>query len=401
MPSRRRLLQMAGVAIAGAGTVVATTGGAETAPSDSSAWPMARHDPAGTAHTTDAGPKDDVQLAWAHDRSEWFRGTAEPSLSGDTLYATGAGLLALDAETGTRRFGKAGPYYSSPARASTSVYTAETLAVTSATGPVGLNSSGGIRLPVVGAVGTERWTAPTPDHRGVSWTPAERPTPVATGGTIVTATPDRESMVALDGDSGDVHWRVTPTDGAFSASFNRPAVRDGVVYTTAWPYWVSAHDLDTGARQWYRELDEQMVLAPVATGAGLVVLSRESVRSLDPTDGSTQWRYDHGGNVTESVPAVADGVVFAPTEDGSLDAVDLASGERAWRAPFDGSGAPVVGDGIVYAVRSQSELVALDASTGQRRFTYEPEQVPLSPPVVADGRLYATNRRRVLALEEA
>lgn len=105
--------------------------------------------------------------------------------------------------------------------------------------------------------------------------------------------------------------------------------------------------------------------------------------------------------MTESAPAVADGMVFAPTEDGSLDAVDLASGERAWRVPFDGGGAPVVGDGIVYAVRSHSELVALDASTGQRRFTYEPEQVPLSPPVVADGRLYATNRRRVLALEEA
>ena len=265
MPSRRRLLQTASAGLAGAGAVTLAASGAETDPSASSAWPMARHDPAGTAHTTESGPKNDVELAWSHDRAAWFQGTTEPSLSGGTLYAAGAGVLALDPETGARRFGAAGPYYSTPARASTSVYTAETLAVTSATGPSGLNSSGGIQLPVVGSVGVERWAAPTPAHQGLFSSPTERPTPVAAGGTVVTATPDRESLVALDGDSGDVRWRATPTDGSASVSFNRPAVRDDVVYATAWPYRASAYDLDTGARRWHRELDEQLLLAPVAT----------------------------------------------------------------------------------------------------------------------------------------
>lgn len=401
MPSRRRVLHTAGAAIGGASAVAVTAGGAQTGQSTRDAWPMARHDPAGTAHTAEPGPKDDVEIAWSHDRTGWFRGTSEPILWDGTLYAAGAGLLALDPETGTRRFAKAGPYHSSPARASTSVYTSETLAVSGDAGPVGLNSDGGVHLPVVGPVGTERWRVSTPSHRGFfGATATENATPVTSGATVVTATPDRESIVALDADDGEVRWQVTPTDDGASVSFNRPAVRDGVVYATAWPYRVSAYDLATGNRRWHRELDEQMLLAPVATPAGLVVLARESLRLLDPTNGSPKWRYDHGGNVTESTPAVADGLVVAPNDDGELHAVELASGERAWRAPFEGAGAPVVADGVVYAVRSDYELVALDAATGDRRFTHEPDQVPLSAPVVADGRLYATNRRRVLALED-
>lgn len=363
---------------------------------------MSRHDPARTAHTTDAGPKNGVTMAWSHDATGWFRGTAEPILSDSTLYAVGAGLLALDPETGARRFGQAGPYHSSPARASTTVYTSNTLAVTSTSGMVGLNSDGGLRLPFVGAVGTERWTVLSPPRRVFfSPSPTDRGTPVAVDGTVVTTTPGRESMVALDADNGEARWQFTPEINGDNLSLNHPAVHNGVVYTTAWPYQVSAHDLDSGAQQWQRELDEQMLMAPVATNGHLVVLSRESVRSLNPADGSTQWRYDHGGNVTESTPAVADGFVFVPTEGGSLHAVALANGERVWRTPFKGNGAPVVADHIVYAVRSRYELVALSADTGERRFTYEPEQVPLSTPIVADGRLYAVNRRQVLALEEA
>ena len=399
MPSRRRLLQTLGLA-AGASAVAVTAGGVQ--PDQPTSWPMARHDPAGTARTADAGPKDGVELAWTHDGTDWFRGTAEPILVGDTLYAAGAGLLALDHETGQRQFGTAGPYDASPARARTSVYTTPTLGVPSQSGIVGLNSSGGLGLLDLGSVGTERWTAPTPDHdHPFASMPGEHATPVAADGVVVSPTPDRESLVALDADDGEVRWQATPTNDNASVTFTRPAVRDGVVYATAWPYRVSAYDLDSGTRQWHRELDEQLLQAPVATAEHVVVLSRESVRSLDATDGSTQWRYGHGGNVTESTPAVADGVVFAPTEDGVLDAVDLASGERAWRAPFEGNAAPVVGDGVVYAVRSQSELVALEADSGVERFRYEPDQVPLSPPVVAGGRLYATNRHRVLAMEDA
>gem|GEM_PF-4093387 len=111
------------------------------------------------------------------------------------------------------------------------------------------------------------------------------------------------------------------------------------------------------------------------------------------------WTADLDANVTDSVPAVAEGTVFAVDERESMHAVDLTSGEVLWTTPFVGKSAPVVADGVVYAVRSGFELVGIDAASGERLLTFRPAQVPLSAPIVGDGVLYAANRKRVIALE--
>jgi outer membrane protein assembly factor BamB len=194
--------------------------------------------------------------------------------------------------------------------------------------------------------------------------------------------------------------RTVIEDDAVSAQSRRPAVRDGTVHVTSWPYRAAAYDAATGDRQWRRDLDDQLVLPPVATPLGVVVPSRQYAWLLDSEDGTTLWRRDLDGNATESTPAVADGRVFLTDEQGSLYALDLATGETEWTAPLDGVAAPVVADGVVYAVRSGVELLAFDAATGDRRFRFTPSQVPLSPPAVGDGRVYLSNRQRVVALEE-
>ncbi|WP_205427382.1 hypothetical protein [Halorussus sp. MSC15.2] len=78
-------------------------------------WPMARYDAAGTGYDPDAsGPKDGVRVKWRREPEAFFGGTESPILSGDTLYATGRSLLALDATTGETRFAHEGSYRSSP-----------------------------------------------------------------------------------------------------------------------------------------------------------------------------------------------------------------------------------------------------------------------------------------------
>ncbi|WP_394346458.1 PQQ-binding-like beta-propeller repeat protein [Haloarcula amylovorans] len=364
---------------------------------------MARYDPAGTGHhPTASGPKADVEIAWTHDAPEWFLGTAPPIRRGETLHIAGNGLLALDSETGERQFGHPGPYGSAPARVRSSVYETDTLAVTASSGVFGLNASGGLRIPLLGErFGVERWggsQSPRPSFFG----PADSATPVTADGTIYTAIPGANAVAALDPDDGGVRWRNTHhEDDAASAEFNRPAVRDGLVFVTNWPRQATAYRAETGERHWQRELDEQMVLAPVATDAGVVVQTRNGVQLLDTADGSTLWSRDLDANAVESAPAVADGTIFAADEQESLHALDLRTGEPRWTTPFDGPTSPVVADGVVYAVRSQVALVAVDAESGEQLFEYEPSEVPLSAPVVGDGVLYATNRRRVIALEEA
>lgn len=401
-PSRRRFLEGVGLLLAGShasSTVFGRQAAERTSQYD---WPMERYDPAGTGYNPEAsGPKDDLAVAWTHDSTDWFRGTAPPIRRGDTLYAAGNGLLALDVETGERRYGHRGPYRSTPVPVSASIYTSDTLAVTSAHGVYGLNADGGASLPLLGdSVGVKRWSDPSPT-RTTSLGRTEPVSPIATDGAIYTPLPLTNDIAKLDPDNGEVLWRRSPHESdTVSLAFNRLAIADGLVVVTNWPQQVTAYDAETGEQRWQRELDEQMVLAPVATDEGIVVPDRENVSLLDPSDGSTRWTRHLDGNVTESSPAVAEGTIFVADERESLHALSLATGEPRWTAPLGGKTAPVVADGVVYAVESQYRLKAFDADSGETRFEYEPPTVPISTPVVGDGTLYVTNRGEVQALEE-
>jgi outer membrane protein assembly factor BamB len=83
--------------------------------------------------------------------------------------------------------------------------------------------------------------------------------------------------------------------------------------------------------------------------------------------------------LASSPPAVADGRVFVRDRNGTVSAVDAATGAALWRADVGGGPtgidfAPVVDRGVVYvsggdwALSQQPTVVALDAATGVRRW---------------------------------
>ncbi|WP_227356780.1 outer membrane protein assembly factor BamB family protein [Haladaptatus salinisoli] len=401
--SRRTALSGLGTAVFGSCTVLADRVGSDVAPDERDAgtdWPMARYDAAGTGYNPDAvGPKRAARVKWRRRPERFSGGVASPVLLGDTLYAIGRGLVALDAATGATRFSREGPYRSSPARADAEAYETDTLAVTAPTGVYGLNAGGGIRLFDY-EFGVERWHGssrePSFDFFG---SPSAVP-PVTVGSTVYATVPgpapDAARIVALDASSGRELWRRSSGD-----ELRRLAFRDGTLFAVNWPFRVSAYDATTADRLWTRDLDEQMVLAPTATDDAVVVPHRTGVVALDSRDGSVRWRFRHDGNATEGAAAVADGRVFVASagDDGSLFALDLATGDVLWSAPVLGERTPVVADGVVYVSASfSSELVALDAATGAVRWRFETG--PASPPAVGDGVLYVVSHGRVVALEE-
>ena len=401
--SRRRFLGLAALGITGSAGLTSLDSQERTDSHSSYDWPMGQYDPSGTGYNPNvSGPKDNVVVAWTHQAPDWFRGNTQPIRRGKTLYVGGNGLLALDTETGKRRFSFKGPYHSSPALAPASIYRTKTLGITGQAGIFGLNADGGWDLPLPAVrVGGERWTgpqSPTPGFFG----PAESTTPVTANGRIYTAIPGTNSVVALDPNNGEVLWQRTHhKDEAASGTYNRPAVDDGIVFVTAWPQQATAYRADTGQQHWHRELEEMMVLQPVATDEGVVIPTRESVQLRARSDGSLLWKRNLDGNATDSTPAVANGTIFVADERESLHALSLATGETRWTAPFDGKTTPVVADDRVYAVDSLWALEAFDIATGEKQFEYQPSEVPLSPPIVGDGTLYLANRSQVLALEEA
>lgn len=108
-----------------------------------------------------------------------------------------------------------------------------------------------------------------------------------------------------------------------------------------------------------------------------------------PTEEPTErWSTTLSGALEEQV-AVVDGVVYAATDDGTVHALEAASGDEVWTESLEAgrSQCPCVVDGLVVVGTLEGDLVALDASEGNREWTTELAG-PVAGPTAADGTVY-------------
>ena len=129
--------------------------------------------------------------------------------------------------------------------------------------------------------------------------------------------------------------------------------------------------------------------------------------------GGIKWTFKTGGPIVAS-PAIADGVVYVPSMDTYLYAIDQETGKERWkyksRMPIASS--PAIAGGLLYFVSSAGSLGAIDITTGkikwvlpteyERKFEaknlhgYPPEAQTIpdawdiftSSPAVANGKVY-------------
>ena len=289
----------------------------------------------------------------------------------------------------------------------------------------------------------------------------------------------RGSVVALDAATGDVIWKsFTAAEGeAGAAIWSSPAIdtargllyaATGNAYTTpASPSSdaIAALDLASGARRWTAQLtpgdsyvmgcegpnpncpdqpgpDHDFGASPalitLADGRDLIVVGQKSgmTYALDPDrDGAVVWEHRVGqGGALGGIEwgfAVEDDVGFFAVSDmispqpGGLVAVDLTSGERAWRAvpppPLcaaagastgflsgcDASlgGAVTAIPGVVFSGSNDGGLRAHAAGTGKVIWTFDTNRpfetvngvpgaggsINAAGPVVVDGMVYANS----------
>jgi outer membrane protein assembly factor BamB len=127
-----------------------------------------------------------------------------------------------------------------------------------------------------------------------------------------------------------------------------------------------------------------------------------------------RWSETSSVPALESSPVVANGVVYASTSAGRLDAFDATSGSAKWSfvvgsgdviwSFVSGSGAmenrvspPAVANGVVYDMAGDGTLYAVDASSGHELWsTSDGEAVP-SAFTVADGFVYVANSNALFA----
>jgi len=103
-----------------------------------------------------------------------------------------------------------------------------------------------------------------------------------------------------------------------------------------------------------------------------------------PGANTTIWSFRTGGAVNAS-PVVADGVVYVPSSDGYLYALNFSTGHLIWKAGTGGPFyTPAVSTGTVYAGAEDGSLWAFSAANGTVRFS-RPSGAAVRSPVLVYG----------------
>ncbi|MFG2631298.1 serine/threonine-protein kinase [Streptomyces sp. NPDC048473] len=144
----------------------------------------------------------------------------------------------------------------------------------------------------------------------------------------------------------------------------------------------------TGERPWFTA--DRSTLSLLVANGGVVYVNGQDTRdgtvyALDAASGATKWSHRvNGGGHTEAgaspspvasanirvpSPTVADGAVYADGLDGNLYVLDAATGARNWAYTVGGVRLLTVAGGVVYVyVHHENAVHALDAATGAEKW---------------------------------
>jgi eukaryotic-like serine/threonine-protein kinase len=304
-----------------------------------------------------------------------------------------------------------------------------------AQGRVIVADTSGILTALDEATGTKVWS--------VDLGSATRSSPALVNDRVIAAS-DAGNLVAVSTADGSLIWRTELGTGAISASLlvadealyvgsengylykvdpstgntiwsvsvggpitRGPAFSDGVLYVGATGGRFSAIDAGTHQLRWSVELGPGEVGTP-EVGGGRVYVSRglqasappHDLVALDIRDGSFLWSFASPTGQQVYMAGLADGLVFAVSEDDNVYALDAATGVQRWIAQTGGIvGTPVglVGD-MLYVGSADQTVRALDTASGEQQWRVDVSGTPTIPAVI-DGRvIVGTSLGRVVAI---
>jgi outer membrane protein assembly factor BamB len=122
--------------------------------------------------------------------------------------------------------------------------------------------------------------------------------------------------------------------------------------------------------------------------------------ALDAGMGNVLWRYASPTGAAVYTPAVSGAQAFVTSEDGSMVALDIATGTVGWTAPVDGPVEIVaaIAGTAVYAASNSGSAFAIDAATGSELWRIPIRGVPSGPTVAGGLLLVGTNVGELAAI---
>ena len=199
------------------------------------------------------------------------------------------------------------------------------------------------------------------------------------------------NVYAVDARTGVLVWKYT-TGGQVWGS---PTVAGGIVYVGSFDSEMYALDAAAGVRLW-AHFAGQFPLGTPAVAGGLVYIPADyphnDLYAVDAKTGVERWSYTTKDYLTTASPAVANGVVYVGSNDGTLYALTASTGVLRWTASAQGTyiHAVAVANGLVYAGSSDSYLYCFNANSGALVWRYPTggQSGLYSSPAVANGVVY-------------
>lgn len=147
----------------------------------------------------------------------------------------------------------------------------------------------------------------------------------------------------------------------------------GEVFAASVSGYVAAFDARTGAKSWSRDLEAQLSAGPGVGKAVVVVGTRDGKAiALDAASGKTLWS-TYVGAPPLANPAVGANVVAVKTIAGTLAGLSPKTGEILWQVKQKPPSLtlrfgiqPLIVNGVVYGGFADGSVVAVDAATGEQ-----------------------------------
>jgi outer membrane protein assembly factor BamB len=390
--NRRRLLAATGSIVALSGCLNLLEDDDRALPeSPTGTWQQAGHDAQNTS-VSDVTVPDRGTPAWNGGGAT----TIPPLVDGETVYAAGDALTALDAKTGDQQWQTEFDDESSRVSHPQPAIAGEHIL---------LASEGQLRSFDI-EDGSERWREPIegapigpitvdPDNE-LGIVTFERP---KTGEAVM-------ELVAVAVSSGATEWTAPLLA---SVRTTPPAIFDNRIYAVGYTHdetpITRCLEADSGDLLWERELDDPAT-PPIATEDGIVVGDGGGLIAYDPAGGKRLASMDIGGREIRGI-AVDDGTAFVLSDDG-LVALSISDGSEHWSIEGDphADGLTVGRNSVVAPLTGDTFdldtpwpcIAAFSRSDGATQWYYAIDESfdPAigAPPVIADGAVFAMSNKR-------
>lgn len=218
-------------------------------------------------------------------------------------------------------------------------------------------------------------------------------------------------LLSVDAKTGKTRWKADR--GKDVISYSTPVVVEGargselIVNTSE---GVEAHNPDTGERLWHFAEPNRFPIPVASPHQGVLYLTRGyrsgpymAIKTGGRGDVSTTHVAWHVPTGAPYVPSAVhyDGLFYMAGENGVVNAIDAATGERVWQERIGGifTASPVAGAGKVYLLSETGETVVLQAGRTPKvlaRNVLEGHFV--ASPAIAGGRLFLRADDRLIAV---